>query len=308
MCKAATAAVTAKMVFPVLAERTVCINLIERDDRMDEALKQFSQVGIADTVQFHRVKRHHRGGRYGCYNSHREVMEQALEDGISTLLVFEDDVQFQEGWEEVVKDAKEFIDSGTGFDAFFLGSQILFVAEQFSSKVWKVKCSNAHAYIVTRAGMEAFLANSEKFEREIMNYPQDLTQNSVWQNMYAHTSTDAVIQAPFLGTDNQWFPDIPESYAPWLQIDVLGKYDTWLFPILRHRWYQNTWLGRHFVFGVDKCVIDDGLVRLKSIPVLDLVIVALFILFTYPPYGYSAFIREFFVPVFLSRFILKKVD
>jgi len=308
MCKQDHALVTAEMLFPSLAERTVCINLIERDDRMEEALKQFSKVGLAETVLFHRVKRHHRGGRYGCYDSHRSVMQQALDDGINTLLVFEDDVQFNDGWEEVVVDAKDFIDSGAHFDTFFLGSQILHVEEQTTPTIWKIKCSNAHAYIVSRPGMQAFLSNSAKFEVEIRLHPQDLTQNSVWQHMYGHTRTDAITQAPFLGTDNQWFPDIPESYAPWLQIEVLGKYETWAFPILRQGWYQRSWLGRNFVFGVGDCVIDDGVTRLKSIHFFDYVLVLLFIIFTYPPFGYAAFFREFFVPVFLSRFLLKKVD
>lgn len=304
MCKPDEAVVDAKMLFPALAERTVCINLIERDDRMEEAQEQFEKVGLFGSVMFHRVERHPRGGRYGCYNSHREVMQQALKDNIDTLLIFEDDVQFEDGWEQVVRDAKEFIDSGAEFDAFFLGSQILFVDEQHTSTVWRVKCTNAHAYVVSREGMEAFVANSDKFEDEIIHFPQDLTQNSVWQRMYGHTSTHAITQAPFLGTDNHWFPDIPEKYGPWLQIDVLGKFEKFVFPLVRQTWYQESWFGRRYVFGVDKCVIDDGRIQLRSLPLIEMLLVLLFVIFTYPPYGYAAFFREFFIPVILSRVLM----
>jgi len=304
MCKPDVSTVDAKMLFPSLAERTVCINLIERDDRMEEAQEQFEKVGLFGSVQFHRVERHPRGGRYGCYNSHREVMHQALRDGIETLLVFEDDVQFEQGWEAVVQDAKAFIDSGAHFDAFFLGSQILFVDERTTATVWRVKCSNAHAYIVSRAGMKAFVTNSDRFEEEIVHYPQDLTQNSIWQAMYGHTSTHSIIQAPFLGTDNHWFPDIPEKYAPWLQIEVLGKFEKYVFPLVRQHWYQQSWFGRKYVIGCDRCIIDDGRIQLTSVPVIDTILVFLFILFTYPPFGYVAFFREFIIPVFLRRILL----
>jgi GR25 family glycosyltransferase involved in LPS biosynthesis len=303
MCKEET---DAKRLFPTLADRAVCINLIERDDRMKEAQEQFQKVGLLDSVVFHRVERHPRGGRYGCYNSHREVMQQALKDNLKTLLIFEDDVQFQDGWEEVVRDAKKFLDSGTEFDAFFLGSLILFVDERHTSTVWRVKCSCAHAYVVSKEGMEAFLANSDKFEAGILLHPQDVTQMSVWQRMYAHTSTHAITQAPFLGTDNHWFPDIPPKYGPWLQIQVLSKFQTFVFPLVRKKWYHESWFGRRFVIGVEKGVIDDGRIRLRSLLLIEYLLTIIFILCTYPPYGYVDFFLEFVIPVTLNRILKAK--
>jgi len=300
--------VDTKKLFPTIADRIVCINLVDRDDRMKEAQDQFDKVGLLGTVQFHRVERHPRGGRYGCYNSHREVMANALKDGLDSVLIFEDDVQFEDGWEEVVHDAKCFIDKAKNtnkqFDAFFLGSQILYVDEKVSTKVWRVKCCNSHAYIVSKSGMETWLANSERFERDILEYPQDMTQMSVWKHMYAHTSTDAIIQAPFLGTDNQWLPDIPEKYSPWFQMKVVIKLQEYIHPIIKNERYQKSWFGQTYVIGVsDKCIIDDGQVKLYPCPFVEYFFGTVLVLTTKPPFGYFALCHEFLWPVFFSRIL-----
>ena len=122
-----------------LADRYVCINLLERDDRLEQAKKRFAAIGLGKQVSFHRVKRHPQGGRYGCYQSHRSVIEAAYNDGLSSVLIFEDDVMFNEGWQQVVKDAEAFVNSGVAFDTLFLGSRILFVDEKTTPDIWRVK-------------------------------------------------------------------------------------------------------------------------------------------------------------------------
>ena len=78
------------------------INLFERDDRFLNAQQQFAKVhpeGKMDEflgfpVHVHRVHRHPKGGRFGCYTSHLMVMQAALDAGCNACLVLEDDFTF----------------------------------------------------------------------------------------------------------------------------------------------------------------------------------------------------------------------
>ena len=113
------------MSFSSLADRIVCINLREREDRYELCKKRFADVGLQEEdVHFLRVERHPNGGRYGCYDSHRMVMKQAHDDGLNSVLIFEDDVEFRDGWEMVVQEAIQFLDSATEFDALMLGPEL----------------------------------------------------------------------------------------------------------------------------------------------------------------------------------------
>ena len=103
-------ATTKKMEWKLAYRYAVCINLKERDDRMKMAQERFEAVGLGgNKVLFHRVDRDPRGARFGVYEPHREIIKQAYDDGIKSVLVFEDDVMFTEGWEQVVQDSEDFL-------------------------------------------------------------------------------------------------------------------------------------------------------------------------------------------------------
>ena len=68
---------SAKEIFPTLFDKAICINLKERDDRMENAQKEFDKVGLGQMVEFLRVDRHPRGGSYGCFDSHRRAVREA---------------------------------------------------------------------------------------------------------------------------------------------------------------------------------------------------------------------------------------
>lgn len=274
-----------------LADRYVCINLLERDDRLEHAKQRFAAVGLAEQITFHRVKRDARGGRYGCYESHRSVIEKAYKDGINSVLIFEDDVLFNEGWEKVVEDAKAFIDSKIPFDTLFLGSKILFVDEQTTPNIWRVKCFEAHAYIVSRSGMQAYLDGRDEFDRELAEQGQDFIQNSLWQAMYSHCSP-SICQDDALGTDHIWIDIIPAAYAVWFQMVVVPKYGSMIRPLICTKWWQQSWFGRRYIFGVGHYVIDDGRVRLQGLWLADTIFMVLLMLVSKPPYGLFRFLYD----------------
>jgi len=281
------------MSFTLLAERIVCINLRERNDRYEMCKKRFAEVGLKeDDVQFLRVQRHPKGGRYGCYDSHRTVLQQAYDDGLNSVLIFEDDVEFREGWDKQVTEAKEFLDSGMKYDALMLGPELKFVDEKPFPNVWRVKCIHAHAYVVSREGMRGFIERSELFEAQISEFPQDVIQNSAWQHLYAHISK-SIGQDNNLGTDLIWLPDIPVAYTPWFQNVLCPAYDKLLQPLIRCSWWRHTWLGSRYMLALDHCIIDDGRVRLVGFWQLDAAVMVGIMLMHKPPFGYLTLFRDF---------------
>lgn len=68
-----------------------CISLVTRSDR--RKLFKESVAGLIDNhVIFHVVQKH-QDPKQGCYESHQQVAQLALEQGLERILVFEDDVK-----------------------------------------------------------------------------------------------------------------------------------------------------------------------------------------------------------------------
>ena len=277
-----TSTTTMSPIWGSLADRFVCINLLERTDRLEQAQQRFNAVGLGEHMTYYRVARHSRGGRYGCYSSHRDCIQQAYIDGLQSVLIFEDDVLFDEGWEKVVHDSQAFVQSGVSFDALFLGSKILFVDEQTTPDIWRVKCFEAHAYSVTRQGMKAYLDGSDTFEKLITDHGQDLIHCSLFQAMHSHSSP-SIRQDDALGTDHIWIPELPPEYAEWMQFVVSPAHKEVIKPIVRSNLWQRSWLGRRYIFGIDNYVIDDGRVRLKGLWLVDGIIHAILMYFVCAP-------------------------
>jgi glycosyl transferase family 25 len=83
--------------------RTICVNLDRRPDRWRRVRARFERAGIGPVERFAAVDGERVGvpdvwegreGVYGCLRSHVEVVAAARLDGLDSLLVFEDDVEF----------------------------------------------------------------------------------------------------------------------------------------------------------------------------------------------------------------------
>lgn len=286
-------------------DRIVCINLATRKDRFQKANNRFQAVGLRN-VDFFSAQPHKRGSLYGCFDSHRTCIQKAYDDGLSNLLIFEDDVKFMDGWEGVFVDAEHFlqsfdededdnndISSDCFYDALFLGGQIVYVQEKTTSSIQKAKCVMAHAYIVSRRGMKSFLDNVPLIEQRIdKSAGFDVTIMSVWQNMFCHKESNIIAQDYLLGTDNYWISGIPKEYVPWFQTVIVPKYFQLSGPLVQLKWWRTSYLGRHYVWGINNEVIDDGKVFLKGLWLLDTVIITLIMLCSVPPLGYLALARD----------------
>lgn len=121
-----------------------CMNLDERTDRWEHSLKQFEKLGISDRVErFSAIKcsdlktrneladLHYGGyfrpnyrfplpGAVGNHLGHREIIKLAKKRGLKNVLVFEDDFNVLDNWNETLNCALGELDN---FDwhLFYLG-------------------------------------------------------------------------------------------------------------------------------------------------------------------------------------------
>ena len=87
------------------------------------------------------------GGAWGCMQSHRQVLEKAIHDGVDRLLVLEDDACFKTDLETEV--ARFFEAVPSDWDQLMLGGQ--HIGPALSVRTGVVRCMNCqrtHAYVV----------------------------------------------------------------------------------------------------------------------------------------------------------------
>lgn len=73
-------------------DKIYCINLDERVDRWERAQKEFEKIGLKNVERFSAIK--DSDGRRGCLNSHLSIIQNAKENNLKNVLIFEDDVFF----------------------------------------------------------------------------------------------------------------------------------------------------------------------------------------------------------------------
>jgi glycosyl transferase family 25 len=86
-----------------LFDRIYVLNLPDRTDRRDEMLHELQLAAFpapGEKLRFFRATRFTEAGPFpsvgsrGCYMSHLAVLREALREGLSTVLILEDDLQF----------------------------------------------------------------------------------------------------------------------------------------------------------------------------------------------------------------------
>lgn len=138
----------------------VCISLIERDDRYTAASETFHSVGLQKKMNFYRPKRDtsasSRRGIRGCWESHRAVAQWGLENNFSSLLVFEDDVIFDEKLSaSTVNNVKKMYNLlPNKWNMFFLGHWNITSKNTKYANMKKVHSLCLHAYIISKKMMQ----------------------------------------------------------------------------------------------------------------------------------------------------------
>lgn len=107
----------------------VCINLDRRPERWQQMKLKFARHGVQSVSRFAAIDSDqielplnwpHTPGAYGCLRSHVEVVRNARDLGVSSVLIFEDDVAFHDDFES--KFATAIADLPGDWDMLFFGA------------------------------------------------------------------------------------------------------------------------------------------------------------------------------------------
>lgn len=142
-------------------DRVVVISLRRRPDRLAALRAElaacdwpFAEPAVFDAVDGHAVPAPHGwtagGGAWGCMQSHRQVLERAIQDGVGSVLVLEDDACFRPDFRSAVA---RFLAAVPGdWDQLMLGGQHMGPADPVVPGVVRCRtCHRTHAYAVRGA-------------------------------------------------------------------------------------------------------------------------------------------------------------
>jgi GR25 family glycosyltransferase involved in LPS biosynthesis len=140
-------------------DKVYCISVEEREDRRQEARRQFEAVGLSGRVEFLIVKKHPADPEQGIYESHLACFRRGIQAGAETLLLFEDDVVFERFSPAVLADCVRFLSGSDSWEMFFLGCLSAGSRRTENPAVLRVRyrCLT-HAYAVRRGFAETLLA------------------------------------------------------------------------------------------------------------------------------------------------------
>ena len=155
----------------------VCINLDRRPERWQQMLLKFEQHGIHSVRRFSAldgenlsVPAHwiHTRGAYGCLRSHTQVVREARELGISSVLIFEDDVVFDA---QLQKKFSSYIEQlPPGWDMLFFGALHKDEPIKLSENIARLTRSNStYAYALRNTVFDAFIELNERAEDVLDN-------------------------------------------------------------------------------------------------------------------------------------------
>lgn len=139
-------------------DRIVVVNLKRKPDRLASFRANFNEHGwpFQEPAVFEAIDGslvptpygwEQGGGAWGCMQSHRQILERAITDGVRHLLVFEDDAYMKAG---AVERLYKFLDDvPDDWDQLMLGGQHLGTTTKVKPGVVKVtNCQRTHAYAV----------------------------------------------------------------------------------------------------------------------------------------------------------------
>jgi len=102
----------------------VCINLDICKDRREKVDYHFKNLNIP--IRFLTVHKHSKGGMYGCFDSHIQIIKNAYDKDLDHILVFEDDIIPTDSYsEENMKLAINFMKENKDWDIFYLGCSFI---------------------------------------------------------------------------------------------------------------------------------------------------------------------------------------
>lgn len=134
----------------------LCINLREREDRLAEAREELGRAGLRRMI-FARTERQEDRDK-AIIDAHMACLRRAVSEDVPWVLVFEDDVQFEEGIAANVRRAVAFMEARPDWSVFYFGGFIFRKAERIGRHLVRGSVLTTHAYVMRTAFAREVLA------------------------------------------------------------------------------------------------------------------------------------------------------
>jgi GR25 family glycosyltransferase involved in LPS biosynthesis len=223
--------------FPLI----LCINLKERNDRYEEAVREFQSVDL-NRVTFYRTTRQENRNK-GCIDSHMACLQYAIEKGVPYVVIFEDDVEFLDHYQEKMREVAEFIRSGAPWDVFYLGGFIFRKIRQLAPHVLQGGVLCTQAYIIKTEFAKVLLARRPHYNHKLISV--DLFYSMVLGNN-ALVYSDPLICIQRASTSDGTWDSRDVAKSGWLgkamvytSLSVADRRKTNLFPFAEKMKIEN---------------------------------------------------------------------
>lgn len=133
-------------------DKIYCINLYEREDRYLESKQLFNELNI-NNLEYYRTYKHKKGGKYGCFESHINVINKAYNSGTNNCLIFEDDVYPLDFSYVGLLECVNFMQNNKEWNIFYLGGFPNIYYDQNKNTTphfYKTHSIGCHAYVINR--------------------------------------------------------------------------------------------------------------------------------------------------------------
>ena len=247
-------------------DQVYCINLQDRVDRFLEAQCEFHRVGLCDKLLFYRPPRplldewqaHQQHlsntnsqdaimtvtrGAYGCWMSHKAIVNHALSKGHKRILIFEDDVTFlpaltQSVINHEIPEALTVLPDDADF--FHLGyfplrgSPVLHSGPSQFGKLWWVKALCTVAYVATVKGMQTIRDGDMSLPIDFWMLKHNTQQYALYPKIAWQRKSATDVDELWLGCPSNYVKELGNyAYRSFHQvIDVLTLIIVPLFCIL----------------------------------------------------------------------------
>jgi GR25 family glycosyltransferase involved in LPS biosynthesis len=177
---------------------TIVINMDIRPDRLEQVQKELPKIGIGKFTRFSGIP----GGARGSVAS----LMTCIKNGIGPLLLFEDDVCFEDNAREIINKALSQLPED--FDIFYLGYNILSPAKKYSENLYSIMGGvySNHAILYSDNARKVIRDNYDPETNEISNI------FDVWLYEKGQSMMNCFICNPMVAFQRDGYSDILNEY------------------------------------------------------------------------------------------------
>ena len=146
-----------------------CINLKRRTERWEAVSKEFEKLGIADRVIKFEGIDNPTQPTVGCKDSHCKIYEYAKENNYENVLIFEDDFELANEWEDTIPKAMEQLPED--WDMLYFGCNLIDYSNLASPNLIIPRAAKAlHAYAIKSTLYDFLIKGLKNFKQPIDRY------------------------------------------------------------------------------------------------------------------------------------------